>query len=52
MHAFGANSVGLLQIMIGAVVLTALYRKTGSLIAPILLHLTLNGIIWYHMLSH
>jgi|AGTN01.1.fsa_nt_gi CAAX amino terminal protease family. len=51
LHAFGASNAGLLQIMIGSVILTVLYRLTGSLAAPIALHFTFNAMIWYHMLS-
>lgn len=51
MHAFGASGYGILQIMIGSVVLTVLYRLTGSLAAPVALHFVFNAMIWYSLLG-
>lgn len=51
MHAFGASNAGVLQVMIGSIILTLLYRLTGSLAAPIALHFTFNAMIWYHLLG-
>lgn len=48
-HVFATDN--LLPIFIGAVIMTELYRRTGSLVVPILMHSMLNGWIWYTILS-
>ncbi len=50
-HAFGASPFGLLTIFIGSLIMTELYRRTGSLAAPVLMHFVLNAAIWYRILA-
>lgn len=40
-----------LAIFIGAVIMAELYRRTASLICPILMHLMLNAWVWYTLLT-
>jgi membrane protease YdiL (CAAX protease family) len=40
-----------LAIFIGAIIMTELYRRTGSLVCPILMHLMLNAWVWYTLLT-
>jgi membrane protease YdiL (CAAX protease family) len=48
LHVFGASDVW--PIFIGTLVLNELYRRTGSLVCPILLHVMMNAWVWYTIL--
>lgn len=48
LHVFGASDVW--PIFIGTLVLNELYRRTGSLVCPIFLHVMMNAWVWYSIL--
>lgn len=49
LHVIGASSI--LPIFIGTLVLNELYRRTGSLVCPILMHVMMNAWVWYSILA-
>lgn len=48
---FGAYHGGFWPAFVGGLIYVALYRRTGSLLAPILVHGIYNGLLWYPLLG-